>query len=154
MARGLPVRRISSGFLILVADVAVAVSVQVVGVPTAFFTPAHRATSHRNLSHHACVQGNTRCRHYWNLVTWFGITLAYYTVYPVSFYISTAAVAVYTVARVGAYYGLTGVDRESRACTYACCLIRGLLCWYTLACRIDELSIRRKGLRYARCHEG
>jgi zinc/manganese transport system permease protein len=48
------------------------------------------------------------------LETWFGLIMAYYTNYSVSFFIATAAVAVYLLARLLAARGLVG-NRSMRA---------------------------------------
>jgi zinc/manganese transport system permease protein len=112
IARGLPVRTISSAFLVLLA-VAVSVSVQVVGVLLIFtllIAPAATATYLTS----RIYRGLATAMLIGILETWLGITLAYYTPYPVSFYIATAAVAVYVIARVSAFYGLTGAQRAGR----------------------------------------
>ncbi|GAC1474392.1 MAG: metal ABC transporter permease [Chloroflexota bacterium] len=115
IARGLPVRTLSSAFLLLVA-VAVAVAVQVVGVLLIFTLLIAPAATATYLTTHV-YRGILAAVVIAVLETWLGITLAYYTVYPVSFYIATAAVVAYGLARMSAHYGLTGVDR-SRGITH------------------------------------
>jgi ABC-type Mn2+/Zn2+ transport system permease subunit len=51
------------------------------------------------------------------LSTWAGMTLAYYTGYPVSFFIASIAVGVYGLARVAASLGLAGANRSRETAT-------------------------------------
>ena len=97
-ARGVPVRRLSMLFLLILA-VAVAEAVQVVGVLLVFtlvVAPpatagylARRPTSIIGLGIALAV-----------LETWTGITLAYFTKSPVSFYIATLGFVLYALARL------------------------------------------------------
>ena len=97
-ARGVPVRRLSMLFLLILA-VAVAEAVQVVGVLLVFILVvappatagylARRPTSIIGLGIVLAV-----------LETWTGITLAYFTKYPVSFYIATLGFVLYALARL------------------------------------------------------
>ena len=97
-ARGVPVDLISVIFLVVVA-IAVAEAVQVVGVllvftllvapaATAAYLTRRPSTAHALAVILALVE------------TWIGITLAYYSAYPVSFYISALGFASYLLARL------------------------------------------------------
>ena len=97
-ARGVPVRLLGFGFL-LVLGLSVAATSQITGALLVFallVTPA--ATAHR-----------ITCRPFLGValsvaialaVTWIGLTLAYFSVYPVGFYVTSLAFATYIVVRV------------------------------------------------------
>lgn len=111
IARGLPVRTLSSAFLVLVA-VAVSVSVQVVGVLLIFtllVAPPAAATYVTT----RVGSGMALAALIGVASTWIGITLAYYTGYPVSFFIATVAVGAYGLARLAVHTGWAGTRRES-----------------------------------------
>jgi zinc/manganese transport system permease protein len=105
-ARGVPTRLLSAVFLLIVA-LAVSEAVQVVGVllifallvaPPAtamYLTP--RLYPALSLSVALGV-----------LETWFGLVMAYYTNYSVSFFIASAAVAVYLLVRLLVWMGVIG----------------------------------------------
>lgn len=112
IARGLPVRSLSSGFLLLLA-VAVAVSVQVVGVLLIFTLLIAPPATAMYLTTRV-LAGMIAAACIGIIVTWAGITLAFYTPYPVSFYIATGATLVYGMARLSAWMGWTGAERNSR----------------------------------------
>jgi zinc/manganese transport system permease protein len=97
-ARGVPVEALGVGFLVIIA-VAVAEAVQVVGVLLIFtllIAPAATAGYLTTRPFTAIILGVALAL----LETWFGITLAYYTPYPVSFYISALGFALYLGARL------------------------------------------------------
>jgi zinc/manganese transport system permease protein len=115
VARGLPVRTLSAAFLVLLA-VTVSVAVQVVGVLLIFTllvappaAAAYLSTRASRTMILAAVIGV--------LSTWAGMTLAYYTGYPVSFFIASIAVSVYGLARVAASLGLAGANRSRETAT-------------------------------------
>ena len=97
-ARGVPVRLLGFGFL-LVLGLSVAATSQITGALLVFallVTPA--ATAHR-----------ITCRPFLGValsvaialaVTWIGLTLAYFSVYPVGFYVTSLAFALYIVVRI------------------------------------------------------
>ncbi|MBX6770087.1 MAG: metal ABC transporter permease [Chloroflexi bacterium] len=97
-ARGVPVELISVVFLMIVA-VAVAEAVQVVGVLLVFtllVAPAATASSLTRSPSGAIGLSVLLAL----LETWAGITLAYYSRFPVSFYISALGFAFYLLARL------------------------------------------------------
>jgi zinc/manganese transport system permease protein len=112
VARGLPVRTLSSAFLLLTA-IAVSLSVRIVGVLLIFTLLIAPAASAgyltRRVSHGLILSAVLGV-----LETWIGITLAYYTNYPVGFYIATVAALVYAGARFSAGRGWTGTARGDR----------------------------------------
>jgi zinc/manganese transport system permease protein len=106
-ARGVPVGAISVGFLLLMG-LAVTEAVQVSGVLLIFallIAPgaiAERLT--RRPASALAVSGGVAV-----LVTWVSLTLAYYTPYPVSFYVPALAFVLYLGARLaGAWPGPQG----------------------------------------------
>jgi zinc/manganese transport system permease protein len=100
-ARGVPVRFLSIAFMLLLA-LAVAEAVQVVGVLLIFallVTPAaiaERLTARPPVALALSVLLAL-------LFTWAGLTVAYYTPYPVSFFITTFAFATYLLVRALAW---------------------------------------------------
>ncbi|MGH2460045.1 MAG: metal ABC transporter permease [Chloroflexota bacterium] len=97
-ARGVPVEALSIAFLFVLA-IAVSEAVQVVGVLLVFtllVAPAATAShlTHRPSSAIAVGLGLALAE------TWIGITLAYYSRFPVSFYISALGFALYLLARL------------------------------------------------------
>ncbi|HZQ87315.1 MAG TPA: metal ABC transporter permease [Acidimicrobiales bacterium] len=97
-AAGVPVRGLSVAFLIVLA-LGVTVAVQVTGVLLIFallVTPAaaaHRITDRPARTLAASIGIAL-------LVTWAGLAIAYYTPYPVGFWITTLAFAAYLAARL------------------------------------------------------
>jgi zinc/manganese transport system permease protein len=97
-AGGVPVRLLGFGFL-LVLGLSVAATSQITGALLVFallVTPA--ATAHQ-----------ITCRPFLGValsvtialaVTWIGLTLAYFSVYPVGFYVTSLAFALYIVVRI------------------------------------------------------
>lgn len=109
-ARGVPVEALGGAFLVIVA-VAVAEAVQVVGVLLIFtllVAPAATAGSLSARPSIAIALGILLAL----LETWLGITLAYYTKFPVSFYIAAIGFALYLAAR---FVGRMTVRRDEVA---------------------------------------
>lgn len=105
-AGGVPVRLLSAIFLLLLA-LTVSEAVQVVGVLLIFALLIAPPATAMYLSARvypalaiAVALGV--------LETWFGLVMAYYTNYSVSFFIASAAVAVYLAARLLAWRGVIG----------------------------------------------
>ena len=97
-ARGVPVEALSMAFLFVLA-IAVAEAVQVVGVLLVFtllVAPAATASHLTRRPPSAIVVGVLLAV----TETWIGITLAYYSKFPVSFYISALGFALYLLARL------------------------------------------------------
>jgi zinc/manganese transport system permease protein len=98
-ARGVPVRGLALGYLLLLALV-VAVAVQVVGVLLIFallVTPA--AIAQQLTTRPACAIALAVALAV--LFTWLGLALGYFTPYPVGFFITTLAFGTYALARGG-----------------------------------------------------
>jgi zinc/manganese transport system permease protein len=105
-ARGVPTRLLSAIFLLIVA-LAVSEAVQVVGVLLIFaLLVAPPATAMYLTSR--LYPGLSIAVILGVLETWFGLIMAYYTNYSVSFFIATAAVAVYLLVRLLVWVGLLG----------------------------------------------
>jgi zinc/manganese transport system permease protein len=98
-ARGVPVRAVGLGFLVLLALV-VAVAVQAVGVLLIFALLVTPAATARRLSSRplATVAIAVLLA---VAFTWAGLVAGYYTPYPVSFYITTFAFGSYVAVRAG-----------------------------------------------------
>jgi zinc/manganese transport system permease protein len=97
-ARGVPVRLLGFGFL-LVLGLSVAETSQITGALLVFallVTPA--ATAHQLTTRPAL--GIALSVAIALLVTWLGLALAYFSIYPVGFYITTLAFGVYLVVRL------------------------------------------------------
>ena len=96
-ARGVPVRMLAAGFLVVLA-LAVAIAVQIVGTLLIFAllvapgAAALQLTARPVLGLLASVLLSL-------LVTWIGLTLAYYSVFPVGFFITSLAFGAYLLAR-------------------------------------------------------
>ena len=106
-ARRVPVRGLSVVFVMIVG-LAVAVSVQVVGVLLIFaliVTPAAVAERVSTRPGQALVIGVVVAL----LSTWIGLAVGYYSPYPVSFFITSISFATYVVVR--AVTGLRGCSR-------------------------------------------
>ena len=100
-ARGVPVRALSIAFLVALA-LAVAITVQIVGTLLVFALLVAPGAAALRLT----------ARPGWGLalsvvlsvaVTWMGLALAYYTFFPVGFFITTLAFAAYLAARATRY---------------------------------------------------
>jgi zinc/manganese transport system permease protein len=105
-ARGVPTRLLSAVFLLIVA-LAVSEAVQVVGVLLIFALLVAPPATAMYLTPRlypalaiAVILGV--------LETWFGLIMAFYTNYSVSFFIATAAVAVYLAVRLLVWMGVFG----------------------------------------------
>jgi zinc/manganese transport system permease protein len=97
-AAGVPVRLLGLGFL-LVLGLAVAETSQITGALLVFallVTPA--ATAHELTARPAL--GVALSVSIALLVTWLGLALAYYSIYPVGFYVTSLAFAAYVLARL------------------------------------------------------
>ncbi len=109
-ARGVPVQALSTVFFVVVA-VAVAEAVQVVGVLLIFtllVAPAATAGYLARRPSWAIAIGTALAI----VETWLGISMAYYTQYPVSFYIATLGFLFYLLARLA---GPSLAGRRSQA---------------------------------------
>jgi zinc/manganese transport system permease protein len=112
-AGGVPVRVLSAVFLLLVA-LAVSEAVQVVGVLLIFallVAPPATAMYVTARVYPAIAIAVTLAV----LETWFGLIMAYYTNYSVSFFIATAAVILYLLARLLALLGWLGTRSTAPA---------------------------------------
>lgn len=105
-ARGVPTRLLSAVFLLILA-LAVSEAVQVVGVLLIFALLVAPPATAMYLTPRlypaltlAVILGV--------IETWFGLVMAYYTNYSVSFFIASAAVAVYLLVRLLVWMGLLG----------------------------------------------
>jgi zinc/manganese transport system permease protein len=110
-ARGVPVRVLSYVFLALLAF-AVAQAVQVVGVLLIFsllVTPGATAQQLTTRPGRAIVLSILLAL----VFTWVGLTIAYYTPYPVGFFITSCAFVTYVVVRL-ARLGVSAVGRNIR----------------------------------------
>jgi zinc/manganese transport system permease protein len=97
-ARGVPVRLLGFGFL-LVLGLAVAATSQITGALLVFallVTPA--ATAHQLTSRPAIGIGLSVAIAL--AVTWLGLALAYFSVYPVGFYVTSLSFALYVLVRI------------------------------------------------------
>jgi zinc/manganese transport system permease protein len=100
-ARGVPVPLLGFGFL-LVLGLSVAATSQITGALLVFallVTPA--ATAHQLTSRPAL--GIALSVAIALCVTWLGLALAYFSVYPVGFYVTSLSFAVYVCVRVGRF---------------------------------------------------
>jgi zinc/manganese transport system permease protein len=100
-ARGVPVALLGFGFL-LVLGLSVAATSQITGALLVFallVTPA--ATAHQLTSR--AVPGIALSVAIALGVTWLGLALAYFSVYPVGFYVTSLSFAVYVGVRVGRF---------------------------------------------------
>lgn len=101
-AAGVPVRVLSAGFLLLLG-LAVAATSQITGVLLVFtllVTPAATAqvlTARPGLSLALSVAIAL-------LVTWLGLAIAYYSIYPVGFWITSLSFGLYVLVRVGHWW--------------------------------------------------
>jgi zinc/manganese transport system permease protein len=100
-ARGVPVRKLDTGFLVVVA-LAVSATSQIIGVLLVFallVTPA--ATAQQLVRQPSwslvCAIGLALA------VTWAGLALAYFTVYPVGFYVTSISFGLYLLVALRRY---------------------------------------------------
>ncbi|MFN2569273.1 MAG: metal ABC transporter permease [Candidatus Dormibacteria bacterium] len=116
-ARGVPVRALSVGFLILMG-LAVAESAQITGTLLVFallVTPA--ATAHQLTGRPAA--GAAISVMLAVAFVWLGLSVAYFTAYPVGFLVTTIAFAAYLVARLTRWGRMVAGRRPGRASTHA-----------------------------------
>lgn len=97
-AKGVPVRTLGVIFLLLVA-VATSIAVQVVGVLLIFALMVTPSAAAERLARRP-AQGIAIAVGMALVTTWFGLFIAYYLPYPVSFFITSASFAVYLLARI------------------------------------------------------
>ena len=97
-ARGVRVRAISIAFLLLVA-LAVAVTVQIVGTLLIFALLVAPGACALQLTARP-ASGLALTVAFSLVFTWAGLAIAYFTIYPVGFFITTLAFAAYVVIRV------------------------------------------------------
>ena len=111
-ARGVPVRGLSLAFLALLA-VTVAATSQITGVLLVFSllvappAAAQALTARPALSLALSVALAL-------LITWLGLAVSYFSIYPAGFFISTFAFAVYLLARLAALLRARGLVRRPR----------------------------------------
>jgi len=98
-ARGVPVGGLGLGFLIVLALV-VAVSIQVVGALLIFALLVTPAATARRLSTHPPMAAGLAVL-LAVICTWLGLIAGYYTLYPVSFFITTFSFGFYVLVRLG-----------------------------------------------------
>ena len=96
-ARGVPVRAIAIAFL-LVAALAVAVTVQIVGTLLIFALLVAPGACALQLTARP-ARGLALTVAFSLLFTWTGLAVAYFTIYPVGFFITTLAFAAYVLIR-------------------------------------------------------
>lgn len=104
-ARGLPVRGLATGFLVLLA-VAVAQAVQVVGVLLIFALLVIPAATAQRLTPRPW-RGLALSVALALLCTWLGLAAAYFTALPVSFLLTSGAALAYAAAWARAAFGAT-----------------------------------------------
>jgi zinc/manganese transport system permease protein len=108
-ARGVPVRAISIAFL-LVAALAVAVTVQIVGTLLIFALLVAPGACALQLTARP-ARGLALTVVLSLLFTWTGLAVAYFTIYPVGFFITSLAFATYVVIRGAKAISRTPADR-------------------------------------------
>jgi zinc/manganese transport system permease protein len=97
-ARGVPVRLLQVAFLV-VLGLAVAATAQITGVLLVFALLVAPAAAAQQLTARIPVSLGLTVL-FALVIVWVGLTLAYYSVYSVGFYVSMIAFAVYVVCRV------------------------------------------------------
>jgi zinc/manganese transport system permease protein len=95
-ARGVPVRILEPAFLLVLA-LAVAATAQITGALLVFALLVAPAAAAQELTSRVWL-GLTTTAALALVVTWLALTLAYYTDYPVGFYVTTIGFAVWVVA--------------------------------------------------------
>jgi zinc/manganese transport system permease protein len=109
-ARGVRVRLLSGGFLLLLA-LAVAATSQITGPLLVFALLVAPAATAQLISARPAVSLALSVL-LGLLIVWLGMGIAYFSVYPAGFFISTIAFAVYLLARIAV--GLTGRRKSAR----------------------------------------
>ncbi|HEX9337018.1 MAG TPA: metal ABC transporter permease, partial [Pseudonocardiaceae bacterium] len=97
-ARGIPIRLVSTGFLILLGA-AVAEASQITGTLLVFALLVMPAAAAQTITARP-VLSLVLTTVIALLVTWIGLSAAYYSLYPIGFFVSTLAFAVYVVTQV------------------------------------------------------
>ena len=97
-ARGVQVRALSVGFLLVLA-LAIAVTVQIVGTLLVFALLVAPGASALQLTARP-MRGLALSIAFSLCFTWFGLAIAYFTIYPIGFFITTFAFASYALIRV------------------------------------------------------
>lgn len=100
-ARGVPVRALALGYLVLLA-LAVAVSVQVVGVLLIFALLVTPAAIAQHITARPAVAAMLSVV-LALIFTWLGLAVGYFTPYPVGFFITTFAFGTYVLVRGGRF---------------------------------------------------
>src|SRR5437588_5003540 len=100
-ARGVPVRALAFGYLVLLA-LAVAVAVQVVGVLLIFALLVTPAAIAQDVTTRPAVSAAVAVA-LALIFTWAGLAVGYFTPYPVGFFITTFAFGTYTLVRAGRF---------------------------------------------------
>jgi zinc/manganese transport system permease protein len=111
-ARGVPVRALGFGYLVLLALV-VAVAVQVVGVLLIFALLVTPAAIAQNVTTRPAVAVAISVA-LALIFTWLGLAVGYFTPYPVGFFITTFAFGTYVLVR-GGQFVLDRMGRHRRA---------------------------------------
>jgi zinc/manganese transport system permease protein len=111
-ARGVPVRALGFGYLVLLALV-VAVAVQVVGVLLIFALLVTPAAIAQNVTTRPAVAVAISVA-LALIFTWLGLAVGYFTPYPVGFFITTFAFGTYVLVRGGQFL-LVSVRRHHLA---------------------------------------
>jgi zinc/manganese transport system permease protein len=100
-ARGLPVRVLSVAFLVLLGCAAAEVS-QITGALLVFALLVMPAASAQHLTARPALS-------FWLtiafavLITWLGLAVAYFSIYPVGFYVTTFGMAIFVLSRVAGW---------------------------------------------------
>jgi zinc/manganese transport system permease protein len=103
-ARGVPVRAVSSAFLLLLG-LAVAATSQITGVLLVFALLVGPAASAQAITARPAL-GLALSVAFGLLVVWLGLGIAYFSVYPAGFFVATISFALYVLVRVlGALLG-------------------------------------------------
>lgn len=97
-ARGLPVAVLDAGFLLLLAA-AVAATTQITGALLVFALLVAPAAAAQQLTIRPGV-GLALSVAFALIIVWLGLGIAYFSIYPVGFYVTSIAFAVYLVARL------------------------------------------------------
>jgi zinc/manganese transport system permease protein len=97
-ARGLPVRALDAGFLLLLA-MAVAATSQITGALLVFALLVAPAAAAQQLTMRP-GRGLVLSVLFALAITWLGLGIAYFSIYPVGFYVTSIAFAVYLLARL------------------------------------------------------
>lgn len=102
-ARGVPVRLLAAGFLILLG-LAVAAAAQITGTLLVFALLVAPAATAQQLTAHPAA-GIALSVAIALGVTWSGLAIAYFSVYPIGFFVTSLAFAAYLAARAGRWAG-------------------------------------------------